>query len=343
MPAPEGTEDLHNLLQISPIVFHAQVVSIDAIGPPPAGLIVQPAQVASLRVDRWYKGNPRPSTVQLKYVYPGWEGGEDCIDLHRSSSWLIFARLRSDGAYQFVDSCEGGLPMSAILAPTEKKDCLDQLQADLIAGFQDSDPALRLANIARLGGLKLRSSSVALRKIMEDGMADEQAWATYATLRSGDFTAMGKAASILIDADESLWQRGWYRTSPPDAAPSSEPVMNIAFEIERDVRDSKVVPTLIKILGEAKSDWARSSAMGALQDIKDPRSLPAAVAHLSDSSFAIQHHALVAVNGITGAAECEAPVGSNESELLAAVETCTRWWQETGSRKWATQSAHQTK
>jgi len=338
VPAPEGTEDLHNLLAISPIVFHAQVTSIEGIGPPPAGLVVQPAQIAVLTVDRWYRGNPRPGTVRLKFFYPGFDG-EDCIDLHRSNSWLILAKLGPDGAYEFADSCEGGLPMSAILAPAEKKDCLDQLQADLIAGLQDSDPALRVANIARLGGLKLRSSSEALRKIMDDGTADEQAWATYATLRSGDLTAIGKAASILIDADESLWQRRRYETSPPDAAPTSEPAMNIEFEIWREVRDPKAVPKLIKILQEAKSDWARTSALGALQEIKDPRSLRAAVAHLSDSSSSVQYHALATVNGITGAAECEAPVGNNESELLAAAETCTRWWKESGSRKWVAATA----
>jgi hypothetical protein len=284
--APEGTEDVRRLGEQASFVFHARVLSIDSVAGQDtiAGQTVHEVQIAHLDVDRWYKGTPAPATVRLKYVYPGFVLGHDCIDLHRSSSWLVFANASADGFYKLSDSCQGALPMSAILAPVKKRDWLQQLQHDLVSGLQDGDTAVRLANIARLGGLKLRSSTGALRNFIDYGSEAESKWATYAVLRSGDLSVLPKAESIVIEIDRSLGERDPRLASQPDASPFlSEPEVQIAIWLQRELRDREAVPALTRILESAKAGWVRECAMGALQDIKDPRSLPVVADHLSDS------------------------------------------------------------
>jgi hypothetical protein len=339
---PEGTEDLRHLSEHASLIFHARVVRIDPVAGQDsvAGELVYGAQIATLDVDRWYKGAPAPGAVRLKYVYPPLVNGHDCVDLHRSAFWLVFANPRADGSYEFSDSCQGGLPISAILAPARTGDWSQQLQQDIIAGLQDGDPSVRLANIARLGGLKLRSSTDALHDLIENGNEAESKWATYAVLRSGDLSVLPRVASILIEIDRPLGGPDPTLRSQPDAAPFFvEPEILIALELQREVRDRRAVPALIKILESAKEGWVRECAMWALQGIKDPHSLPAVVDRLSDSHSGVQYHALVTIMLITDTAECAPPAGPNplDSAIQAAAEICKTWWQHTGkTRQWAT-------
>jgi hypothetical protein len=108
LAAPEGMEDIPRLASHATFIFHADLLGIESVPGPESvsGGSVYEVQIASLAVDRWYVGRlsvgrPRPETVRLKYVYPGGVNGSDCIDLNRSSSWLIFAKLRPDGLYGF--------------------------------------------------------------------------------------------------------------------------------------------------------------------------------------------------------------------------------------------------
>jgi hypothetical protein len=160
-------------------------------------------RIATLAVYRWYKGNPRPSTVRLRFAYDDnlAANGYGCVDLRRSSTWLIFANQTSPGLFEFSDDCQGGLPMAPIFAASTSETWLQQLQQDLITGLGDSQPAMRLANIARLGGLKLASSSDALHHFIEHGTEAKSKWATYALLRSEDLRVLPKAETMAIELD----------------------------------------------------------------------------------------------------------------------------------------------
>jgi hypothetical protein len=330
LPVPEGTEDLHRLASQATVIVHATVLTLDAVyGPTTLGNVtVQEAQVATLSVDRWYKGGSRSTKIRLTYVFPGYTRGYDCVDLHRSASWLIFAQLQPDGSFIFSDSCEGGLPMSAMLAPTRSADWEQQLQRDLVAGLEDADPSMRLANIARLGGLKLKSSSDALRGFAEHGTDAESKWATYAMLRADDLRVLPSVENILINMEQPVWGSTKTGEPPAGAAPSGDPDLNLALELERNVHDRGAVPSLIRIFESARSEFARTSAIGALQDIKDPRALPAAAEHLNDSSILIQHHVLATIYSVTKAPECAPP--NEDANIPAAAEQCRQWWKENG-------------
>ena len=157
IPRPEGTEDIPYLAESASSIFHARVINI---APSDRETEWRQAGIATLAVYRWYKGDPRPSTVRLRFAYDSNSAvnGHDCVDLRRSSTWLIFANQTSPGLFEFSHDCQGGLPMASIFGPSTRKNWLQQLQQDLIAGLSDGDPAMRLANIARLGGLKLAYS-----------------------------------------------------------------------------------------------------------------------------------------------------------------------------------------
>jgi HEAT repeat protein len=220
--------------------------------------------------------------------------------------------------------------MSAILGPTQNGHWMQQLQQDLIAGLQDGDPDVRLANLARLGGLRLRSSSEALHEFIEYGNEPESKWATYAALRSRDLSALPAVESILINIDTSQAGNSPYRWPPLDAAPSfQDPEELIAFEIQRELRDPQAVPALVKILHSAKSSLVRDCVLQALGDIKDPSSLPELIDHLDDESPLLQYRALTAIYTTTGASEC-GPPGETGANVQAVVETCKNWWQGTG-------------
>lgn len=338
---PEGTEDIRHLAEHASIIFHAQVLSIESIKKKDSisGEIILEVNIANLAVDRWYKGEPGTETIRLKYTYPGFGSGDDCIDLNRSSSWLIFAKRTADGAYEFSDNCEGGLPVSAIVAPATKGDWVHQLQQDLIAGLQDADPDLRIANIARLGALKLRSSGSALHALVENGNELEARWAIYAALRSGDPSVFARVESMLIDNDSLSIPPQTERPIevplltdstallPYSAAPqcSMEGLkIQIQYEIG-NLRNPEAVPMLAQIARSATEDNVRSVAYSAIRWINDPRSLAALVDLLDDPDPKLRTEAFDAIRHITTVPECQE--GDVESGL---IEPCKAWWEGEG-------------
>jgi len=339
--SPEGTEDVRHLGDHASLIFHAQVLSIESVleKDPVSGEIIQQVNTANLAVRRWYKGAPGSETIRLKYIYSGFGSGDDCIDLNRSSSWLIFAKLTDDGAYAFSDACEGGLPMSAILAPAVKRDWVHQLQQDLIAGLQDTNPDLRLANIARLGALKLRSSGSALHKFVEDGNELEARWAIYAALRSGDPSVFPEIESMLTENDspsiplqterpnESLVLTDSTALIPESAAPQcSMKGVEIKIQYEMgNLQNPEAIPMLARIATSAHEDNVRSLAFSAIRSISDPRSLAALVDLLNDPEPKLRSEALDAITHITTAAECHQGEGAEES-----IEACKTWWEHEG-------------
>ena len=334
IPVPEGTEDIPYLAESASSVFHARVINIASSYRETEW---RQAGIATLAVYRWYKGNPRPSRVRLRFAYDdnSAANGHDCVDLRRSSTWLIFANQTSPGLFEFSHDCEGGLPMAPIFAPSTSETWLKQLQQDLIAGLSYGEPDMRLANIARLGGLKLTSSSDALRQFIEHGTEAESKWATYAALRSGDVKVLPKVERTAIDLN---YPANVPEREPPirDAAPAcrsayGDPDGDIVLEL-RNLRDPQAVPSLINILESAKTGLARNCAVEALQNIKDPRSIPSAAHHLDDPDRGVRYNSLVTIMYITRQPECTLPHGWKESDIPAYVDRCKNWWKLAGSR-----------
>ena len=337
IPVPEGTEDIAYLAQSASFIFHAQVVEIE---PNDQQTQWRQAGIATLAVDRWYKGAPQPPIVRIRFAYDDNSAinGHDCVDLRRSSTWLIFANQTTTDLFEFSHDCEGGLPMAPIAGPSTSEAWLQQLQQDLIAGLSDNNPVMRLANIARLGGLKLPSSTAALHKFVEHGTEAESKWAIYAALRSGDLGVLPRVETIAIDLEKPATAHDLH--SPlvaEDAAPVShsaygDPESDIVFEL-RHLRDRRAVPLLIKILDLAKTGLARECAVQALQEIKDPRAIPSVARHLDDSDRYVRYDSLVTIMYVTHVPECTLANDWKEWEIPTYVDHCKNWWNVSGRKR----------
>jgi hypothetical protein len=332
---PDGAQDIRRLSANAALIFHAQVLSITSLHGriSVSGEVVLEANVADLKVDRWYKGAAESENVQLRYVYPGFMGGHDCIDLERASSWLIFAKRAPDGTYEFSDDCDGGLPMSSILAPEQKATWIQRLQQDLIAGLHDPDPDLRLANIARLGALRLPSSGSPLREFVENGSEMEALWATYAALRSGDADVFPRVESMLLEPSwpEDLEARqgsGQRRLLIAKAAPQfTVQLLEVMIRYEvGELKNPEGIPMLARIARSTKEKDTRSRALSAIRYMYDPRALGGLVDLLSDPDPNLKSEALYAIRNITAAPACTLDEGEE-----ASVESCKTWWKTEGS------------
>jgi hypothetical protein len=335
VPAPEGTEDLVELARPADVVFHASVIDIrpDVHRPTSDGYI------ARLHVNRVYKGQ-LPPELNLAYNWPGFMMGHGCIDLTRSTSWLIFGKIAAGSMVLFSHDCEGGLPVSSILAADAPGTWTERLQRDLIAGLDDNAPDVRLANIARLGGLKLRSSAVALHRVIEIGSETERKWAIYACLRSGDLSVLPAVEKLVIAIPDHAGPSIVPVPTEIDAAPQLvEPVLrggfphpdaSIAWELQ-NLRSPNIVPMLIRVLRAARWANVRGEALLALEKIKDPRSAPAVDAALADPDPFIRFNALVTMRLLTNASQChEPPPEAGDAALTMKAAECQRWWNENG-------------
>ena len=126
---------------------------------------------------------------------------------------------------------------------------------------------------------------------------------------------------------------------PRDAGPVSrsaygDPEGDIVLEL-RNLRDPQAVTSLIKILESAKTALARSCVVQALQNVKDPRSVPSAAHHLNDPDSNVRYNSLVAIMYITREPDCTLPDEWKESDVPAYVDRCKNWWKLAGSmRQW---------
>jgi HEAT repeat protein len=232
--------------------------------------------------------------------------------------------------------------MSPLLAPDSGGTWFERLQRDLIAGLNDTNPSARLANIARLGALKMLSSAEPLRRFISKGTQLESSWALYAALRSGDLSVLSRVESVVIGVSEPTNNSGAPNPeSRRDAAPANHPGVYgvpglIALELEH-LRDPVAVPALVRILQSAKTDLVRNCASQALEEIQDPRSVPALAEALDDSSPYVRYDALTALSHLAHSSQCTPSVNEAEdselvrqSQLARQVAQCKTWWTTTG-------------
>lgn len=318
---PPSMADVRALAEKAPIVFRGRVVKVSSSGENPRHKIAMDS-IATIEVDRLYRGKV-PAKSSLHFVYSGLpqgNNGHDCIDFQADTYWLVFA-VEKDGRLELFDDCEGALAISSLLGP-DLKDAgwLPQMEADFLAGLNDSNPAARVASIQRLGGLKLPSSRVALHRLITSGDENDANWAVYAALRTGDVSVLPRVQQMLSVRKLNL------------------PEMEIAFELE-NVDDPKAVPDLISILASSPNELTRSRVLIALAEkIKDARSVPILAVSLSDPDPENHYLALEGLKNITNEKACTLPERSKNAQAVEwQTQRCKLWWEAKGKFKLWTQ------
>ena len=230
--------DVRDQAEKAPLVFRGRVLTVE---PDPAeqrtslwigGKPVNTNFVAKFQVDRLYRGKLQGEAV-VHFSNAGGFGfnGHECIDFRPEQSWLVFAVEKKDLLVLF-DDCTGALGISSRLGEEVRaSDWLAQMEADFIAGLEDSDVASRIFSIQRFGGLKLASSRPALHEVIESRIGIEPRWAIYATLRTGDVTVLPMVKELLASGGKMM-------PLPEEA---------IAYEL-RNVKDPTAVPDLLEIV-----------------------------------------------------------------------------------------------
>jgi hypothetical protein len=320
--------DVRAQAEKAPLVFRGRVLTV---GPDPVekriglwvdGKPVNTDLVAKFQVDRIYRGKLEGEAV-VHFSYGRGQllfNGHDCIDFRPEQSWLVFA-VEKNGLLELFDDCTGALGISSRLGvEIRPSDWLAQMEADFIAGLEDTDVEARIFSIQRLGGLKLASSRPALHEVIERRRGIEAAWAIYATLRTGDVTVLPTVNELLASGDKKM----------PEGA--------IAYEL-RNVKDPSAVPDLLEIFEKTPSDYARFEALIALVDnLKDPRVVPFLGPSLSSSDRQIRYLALSGLNTIANAEACSTTRHANENDEAAferETASCKAWWEREGKyRSW---------
>lgn len=318
--------DVRDQAEKAPLVFRGHVLTVR---PDPSekgtamwidGKPFNTNFVATFEVDRIYRGTP-PSGAVVHFSF-GAQGldGHDCIDFRPGQNWLVFA-VKQNGLLKLLDDCTGALGISSRLAPKARPlGWLAQMEADFIAGLEDSDLQSRIFSIQRLGGLELASSRPALHEVIEKRKGLEANWAVYAALRSGDVTVLPMAKDLLESGDTPM------------------PNRDIAYEL-RNVKDPSAVPDLLEIVEKTPSDYARLEALVALVDnLKDPRVVPILGARLSSGDRQIRYLSLEGLNAIANATACNTTPRANENDQAALdreTASCKAWWEREGKyRSW---------
>lgn len=308
---PAYDVDIKALGERSPVIFRGEVVDVHSTGKNPPGWAQE--SLATFRVDRLYRGKIG-TTVSFKFTYEEQNAfnGHDCIDFRPNTYWVVFARQNKE-SLELIDDCVGAFSISPSLgAELQNSTWFEQMEADFLSGLHDSDAALRLVSIQRLGGLGLASSRGALREIIETGDKGESKWAIYAALRTGDVSVLPEVRHLL-----ELGER-------------SRPESSMAARLQ-NVAASEAVPELIAILESAPGEITRACVTVALgEKIKDPRAVPSLAAHLSDPDRFVRYNALDGLKNITHEPACTLPPGWQESDVNPQISTCKEWWRTEG-------------
>jgi len=307
LPVPAAW-DLVPLVRSSPLIFRGVVLGFKTL---PSDTFPRRV-IATIRVDRSYRGEAG-QTVQLRYNEPMGFAGHDCIHLPAGTHWLFFAKSGNE-PLEFVDDCFGAVSISPRLASQlPSSGVFGQIEADLLAGLTDANRAGRLLSVQRLGGLKMVSSREALWQFIERGDPGEQAWATYALLRTGDVLALARARDLL-------------RTGSNDA-----PIPYFAWELGQ-FRDVEAIPDLIDIANSSPDSEARKYALASLGSLRSVEALPVIGARLADPDGSVRFSAREAMRAITGNAACALPPGHSVEMEEPQVVQCLEWWNAEGKR-----------
>lgn len=311
---PPYMVNVRDLAERSPVVFRGRISTVFPNWTNFNDSIARNAS-AAFHVDRWYRGKAS-ANASLNFRFdPIFSNGHNCIDFQPNSYWIVFA-VEKAGHLELIDDCNGALTVSPLLGPdVGNTDWLAQMEADFIAGLDDSDSDARLTSIQRLGGLKLASSRAVLHRVIEQGSAEESKWAIYAALRTGDVTVLQTVKQLLANGDHDTPERA------------------IASEL-RNTTDASAVPDLIAILDGLPGELTKRAVLTALgENLKDPRAVPTLGAHLSDPDHYVQYNALVGLRNITHEEACTLPAAWKESDVEPTILRCKSWWEQEGKHQ----------
>ena len=329
-PAPfEQTVRIPDLVAKSSLVCKGEVTAA-----PPVKNIDGPLPrltgVASVRVDRCFKGHPSgPELLVAADEYlpaGGWVGGGRIFTPSVGEYLLLFLKPHGQ-IFEVADANGGALSVSRQVSTAPiQKDPLANLEADLDAGLRDPDPELVLRSICWLGRMQRLRSTRALRALLPDAAPVKKAYLWETLLLVGDLAVLKEVANAL-DENPPL-QHDF--VMPRDRLPAMQLRVYAAL---CSVRDPMVVPYL-EHFAEFPDARVRVEAIQALRAMKNLGSAPVFLRALDDHREDIDFIAMHSLFELAGQGPSDfgpAYVDSaDEPHPRVHPEQCRNWWRDTG-------------
>jgi hypothetical protein len=323
-------EYLPKLVDESALVCKGEVTKVfpSRLAPNPGHLNTP----ATVRIDRCFKGQAPSAEIKVLYdgILPsaGFSGGTFPLILESGDYALFFLEPLGE-EFAPVSINYGVETVSRLAAPSDKSivDPLQLIERDLIAGLDDSNRDLVLANIRLLGLMEKLHSSDKLKRIAnsEDLLVAAYAWE--ALMRLGDYSNFQQVAQFFADQPQS----SEFLMEPANRIWSMQ--SRLSTQIER-ITDPRFLPQLEAWMFSSKL-VLKCDAIGAVRHIASPHSVPAFLKLLDDPSPEFRFDATMGLIEIIGGGP-EIPIFRWEEFKADPAGTSAKvkdWWQTSGRHR----------
>lgn len=265
-PAPlPGTEPIPQLMEKADLVCKGLVTSAP---PTIAGEYTkEKTGVATVRVDRCFKGDPGGSEIPVLFDQILPPGGGPVVVLRTGDYYLFFLTRQSNGRYLPFDNFFSTLRISKLLGEIPAGvDAMQLLELDLKAGLKDNDQELMLDSIRMLGNMRHLRSIREVKDLADDHDLIVQTYAWQALMRLGDYSELPSVVrffetqpevgrAVRLPEERLLWMQG-----------------ELAREIA-NIKDPACLNELHQLL-EVHNRWARQETLYAVRNIRSTASAP---------------------------------------------------------------------
>lgn len=269
--------------------------------------------IASVVLDRVYKGHVTESTIDVEFSRPG--GGICATSLCQTFTIgehdLLFLTRGGSAKYALIDHEYAKIDVSPLLAPTSKAG-IGGIVLDLLPGLADNNDDLKVNNIILIGASGETQSSAELIRAFRFSSQSVRLAIHAALLRLHDWTLL---------------------TQLPGDFPSGRPIDLRTARIEEsiltsvsEIKDPLAMPALMG-LAEAYQSPLKKAAVHALRRCQSSQCVPALIRVLSDPDREIRYDAVMALSTIEREPEFGPSFDLFEREEAKYIAHWMTWWE----------------
>jgi len=265
--------------------------------------------------DKVYKGNPA-AAVRIAYVRPDDRlcAVSACIQLKVGDFDYFFLDVGEQG-FELNDPHFGKFRASR-RTESRGQTGLDALKSDFVAGLDDPDEAVRLAQVELIGDSARKTDAEQLLRLLPAADALSRATILYSLLQLGDYSTLTSMRDFL---------------EVPSNVPAIERLRFLSLSQINAISDAKAVDALIG-LTQSSADDVRESAIHALRTIQSPKAIPVFIRALDDRVQFVRYDAVLGLAEIEHNWALAPAVDAFEADERKYTAAWKSWWQTSPGR-----------
>jgi hypothetical protein len=283
---PQPTSDLSALTKDSSLIVVGEIVSVQDVGEGvlsrPAGSIPVQNKIGKIRVSRILKGQTQESTITFDFVQTIiWY---DIRDVRVEQVGMFFLKPNAKNGFT-VTSYYDPFVVAAIAAPRAAGNDFERVLAEVVnvLALPQTTWVDKFKAIDILERFETPATSEALRLAAKNENIRIRLRSVAALLRRNDISELGVAEKIL--------------SNPPSGGDPDYLIGNLAKSLD-EVKDTKAIPILTRLLTSRYVEARRSSAM-ALRRMKVDAVINPLTKALYDNDRDVRYHAVMGLAEIT--------------------------------------------